>query len=494
MMWLLLFLLVAVLVGLAILYSEVRRLKSAGFVSGALPILNKLEVLDAAQKQIDGSVRSEMARNREEHSVHAREGRKEIADSLKLATDGIVGQISRLTDANQNNLQLVQTTTAEKLEQIHVALSQGTKSVREDTLSALKNFNDSVLKQLVDMTVLHKQQAEEIRTSVDNKLNSIQSANETKLEQMRQTVDERLQGTLEARLGESFRLVSERLEQVHKGLGEMQTLASSVGDLRKVFANVKTRGTWGEVQLGALLEQILTPEQYETNVSTTGSPERVEFAIKLPGRDEDGLCVYLPIDAKFPLEDYQRLVEATERGDMDGIDAASRQLENTLKICARTISQKYVAPPATTDFGILFLSTESLYAEALRRPGLADTLQRDFRVVIAGPSTLAALLNSLQMGFRTLQIQRRSGEVWQILGSVKSEFIKYGDVLDKVKKKLTEASNTVDQAATRTRQIERKLRKVETENPETQMPPQRFLLQLTPPEEEVAEMVTEEDS
>ncbi len=301
----------------------------------------------------------------------------------------------------------------------------------------------------------------DIRSTIDARLNTIQIENEKKLEQMRQTVDEKLQGTLEARLGESFKQVSDRLEQVYRGLGEMQTLAAGVGDLKRVLTNVKTRGTWGEIQLGALLEQVLAPDQYARNVSTTGTQERVEFAIRLPGKDSNGAPVWLPIDAKFPLEDYQRLVEASERADAEGVELASRRLEMTLKNCAKTLSDKYIAPPNTTDFGILFLSTEGLYAEAMRRPGLAEQLQRDCRVVLAGPSTLAAMLNSFQMGFRTLAIQQRSSEVWELLGVVKGEFGKYADVLAKIKRKLNEAQNTVDMAETRTRQIQRKLRKVE---------------------------------
>jgi DNA recombination protein RmuC len=279
---------------------------------------------------------------------------------------------------------------------------------------------------------------------------------------MRQTVDEKLQGTLERRLGESFKLVSERLEAVYKGLGEMQTLATGVGDLKRVLTNVKTRGTWGEVQLGMMLEEILTPDQYETNVATKDGSERVEFVIRLPGRGEDkDEIVWLPIDAKFPLEDYQRLVEAQEQGDVDAADTASRQLEVRIKGCANDICSKYLNPPKTTDFGILFLPTEGLFAEVMRRPGLSQTIQRTQRVVIAGPTTLWSILNSLQMGFRTLAIEKRSSEVWNLLAAVKTEFGKYGEVLAKVQKKLQEASNTVDTVAVRSRAIERKLKTVE---------------------------------
>jgi DNA recombination protein RmuC len=279
---------------------------------------------------------------------------------------------------------------------------------------------------------------------------------------MRATVDEKLQGTLEKRLGESFKQVSDRLEQVHKGLGEMQTLASGVGDLKRVLTNVKTRGTWGEVQLGAMLEQVLSPEQYATNVPTKAGGERVEFAIKLPGRGEDTAdVIWLPIDAKFPLEDYQRLVEAQERIDPAAAEAASKQLETRIKQCAKVICDKYIGPPKTTDFGILFLPNEGLFAEAVRRVGLADYVQRECRVVLAGPTTLWSILNSLQMGFRTLAIEKRSSEVWKVLGAVKTEFGKFGDLLDGVKRKLDQASDNIEDAARKSRTIERKLRGVQ---------------------------------
>lgn len=286
-----------------------------------------------------------------------------------------------------------------------------------------------------------------------------------RLEEMRRTVDEKLQGTLEARLGESFRQVSERLEAVHRGLGEMQGLAAGVGDLKRVLGNVKARGIWGEMQLDALLGQILTPEQFLTNVATRpGSAERVEFAIRLPGHDRD-MEVLLPIDAKFPREDYERLLDAADRADAEAVENAAKALETRLKAFARDIRDKYLNPPQTTDFAIMFLPTEGLYAEALRRPGLVDLLQRDFRVIPAGPTTIAALLNSLQMGFRTLAIEQRSSEVWQLLGAVKTEFARYGEVLDKVQKKLVEASGQIDKVAVRRRAIDRQLRQVEGLDP-----------------------------
>jgi len=302
---------------------------------------------------------------------------------------------------------------------------------------------------------------ERLRGAVETRLQAIQNDNAAKLEEMRQTVDEKLHATLEQRLGESFKLVSERLEQVHRGLGEMQTLAAGVGDLKRVLTNVKTRGTWGEVQLSALLEQVLTAEQYGVNVATRpGSGDRVEFAIRLPGRDEN-TPVWLPIDAKFPIEDYQRLIDAQDRGEVAAVEEAARALEGRLKAEAKSIREKYIEPPYTTDFAILYLPIEGLYAEVLRRPGLAEVLQRDWRISIAGPTTLAAMLNSLQMGFRTLAIEQRSAEVWAVLGAVKSEFGKFGEALAHTRKKLEEASSSIGKAETRTRMLSRKLKEVE---------------------------------
>jgi DNA recombination protein RmuC len=322
-------------------------------------------------------------------------------------------------------------------------------------------LGQSVLSTLTEISQLQKAEMQDLKATVDARLSTIQFENEKKLDQMRQTVDEKLQGTLEARLGQSFRQVSERLEQVYSGLGEMKTLASGVDDLKRVLSNVKTRGTWGEVQLGAIIEQILAPEQFARNVATSGTGERVEYAVKLPGRDLGGEPVWLPIDAKFPMEDYSRLTEASERGDGDAAEKASRQLETTIRLCAKNLSERHLAPPFTTDFGVLFLSAEGLYAEAMRRPGFADAIQREYRVMLAGPSTLAALLNALQMGFRTLAIQKRSSEVWETLGSVKTEFSKYAQVLVVVKKKLSQAQDSIDKAETRTRAIRRTLRNVE---------------------------------
>lgn len=340
------------------------------------------------------------------------------------------------------------------LERLDRALSAEMAQSRQETAATLKAFGDS-LNQRVDALSL----------ALERRVERLAAESGARLEEMRRTVDEKLQGTLEQRLGESFRQVSERLEQVHRGLGEMQTLAAGVGDLKRVLGNVKARGTWGEMQLAQLLEQVLTADQYRANVPTLpGSAERVEFAIRLPG-SEAGAEVLLPIDAKFPREDYERLIEAADRADAEAVETAARALETRLKASARDIRDKYLHPPHTTDFAVMFLPTEGLYAEALRRPGLIDQLQREYRVVPAGPTTLAALLNSLQMGFRTLAIEKRSSEVWQLLGAVKSEFAKYGDVLDKVQKKLAEASNQIEQVAVRRRAMDRKLRQVESLEP-----------------------------
>jgi DNA recombination protein RmuC len=320
---------------------------------------------------------------------------------------------------------------------------------------------DGFAAQLAKLTEANEARLTEIRNTLETKLRELQGENAAKLEEMRKTVDERLHATLEHRLGESFKLVSDRLEQVHRGLGEMQTLAAGVGDLKRVLTNVKTRGTWGEVQLEALLEQMLVREQFEKNVATRpGSSERVEFAIRMPGR-VDGTQVWLPIDSKFPAEDYDRLIAAQDRADAAAVEESARALEMRIRLEAKTIRDKYIEPPHTTDFALLFLPTEGLYAEVLRRPGLADTLQRDFRVVIAGPTTLAAILNSLQMGFRTLAIEQRSGEIQLLLGAVKTEFGRFGEVLANTKKQLETVTNSIGKAEVRTRAIERKLRDVE---------------------------------
>ncbi len=375
-------------------------------------------------ERLERELREELARNRRDDAEEAFRDREERAQSATLLGQAVTSQIGHFGAAQSERLEAF----ARELNRFSLGLDE---------------------------------RFERLKMTVEGRLTAIQADNSSKLEEMRRTVDEKLHATLEQRLGESFKLVSDRLEQVHRGLGEMQSLAAGVGDLKRVLSNVKTRGTWGEVQLSALLEQLLTADQFAANVATRpGSGERVDFAIRLPGRG-DGAVVWLPIDAKFPIEDYQRLLDAQERGETALVEEASKAIEVRLKAEARSIRDKYVAPPHTTDFALLYLPTEGLYAEALRRPGLADTLQRDWRVSLAGPTTLAALLNSLQMGFRTLAIEQRSAEVWAILGAVKSEFGKFGEALAHTKKKLDEASNSISKAETRTRQLSRRLREVE---------------------------------
>jgi DNA recombination protein RmuC len=336
-----------------------------------------------------------------------------------------------------------------------------------DALRTQTEQLDAFRAQLAQLAEANERRLTEIRQAVEQRLATLQEGNEKKLDQMRATVDEKLHATLEQRLGESFKQVAERLEQVHKGLGEMQTLARDVGSLNRVLTNVKTRGIFGETQLAGLLEQVFTPEQYAVNVATVpGSSERVEFAIRLPGQRGPeaggGAPLWLPIDAKFPREDYERLLDAQERADPAAVEAAAKAIESRLRAEARSIRDKYLSPPHTTDFAILFVPTEGLYAEALRRPGLLEALQREFKVMLAGPTTLLATLTSLQMGFRTLALEKRSAEVWEVLGAVKTEFGKFGEVLAKTKKKLAEASDTIDAASVRTRAMERRLRDVES--------------------------------
>ena len=348
------------------------------------------------------------------------------------------------------------------------------RNLREEVSTSLTSLSESLSNTLTNASKLQQDQLkglsesnakalEQVRTTLDTRMKQLQEENEKKLEEMRKTVDEKLHGTLEKRLGESFKLVSERLEAVQKGLGEMQSLATDVGQLQRVLTNVKARGTWSEVQLGAILEQFLAPGQFEKNVTTKqDSREVVEFAVRLPGRPDDpSSSVWLPIDSKFPQEDYLRLQEAADQGDSDGVQKAADALGRTLKGEAQKIQEKYLDPPGTTDFGIMFLATEGLYAEALRQPGLVSELQQKHRIVVAGPTTLAAILSSLRMGFQTLAIEKRASEVWEVLGAVKTEFGKFGGVLDKVKKQLRTASRTIDDAGVRTRAMERRLRSVE---------------------------------
>ena len=366
-----------------------------------------------------------------------------------------------------------------KIELLERAQERGERLLREEMTRGREENANAAKSQREELTA----SLESVRGIVDLRLQELQKDNAQQIERMRATVDEKLQGTLEKRLGESFKLVSERLEKVHQGLGAMQQLASDVGGLQRVLTNVKTRGGWGEVQLGALLEQLLTSEQFDRNVQTRDeSGERVDYAIKLPG-EGNGAAVWLPIDAKFPMEDYQRLITAQESGDLVLTDGAMKDLETQLRKSAKDICAKYINPPKTTDFALMFLPTEGLYAEAIRRVGLVEQVQRDCRVVFAGPTTLAALLNSLQMGFRTLAIQKRSSEVWNLLAGVKTEFAKFGDSLSKVKDKLDQASSDMDKVAVRSRAITKKLRDVE----ELPSNPQPLLPELLPGDEDELE-------
>lgn len=437
----------------------------------------ELAALARDNERLERELREELARQRTEAAELARAQREEHASQFarvgqmlgsQLAQmaqmqnsqiDGFAQSLTGLTRANEAKFEHLRATVDQRLAQ--TATDQ--RSGREESAQTLKRFGDGLGERLQQLSEANDRRIVELRVTVEERLRELQADNTRKLDEMRQTVDEKLHKTLEDRLTQSFQQVSERLEQVHRGLGEMQSLATGVGDLKRVLSNVKTRGTWGEVQLGSLLEQLMAPGQFERQVETRrGSGERVDYAIRLPGLGGEADVVYLPIDAKFPQEDYQRMMDAQERADLEALEESAKQLEARIKLDARSIRDKYLQPPLTTDFAVLFLPTEGLYAEVLRRPGLADGLQREYRVIIAGPTTLAALLNSLQMGFRTLAIQKRSSEVWALLGAVKTEFGKFGTVLAKTKEKLDQASRSIGDAEVRTRQIERKLTQVES--------------------------------
>ncbi|MGO8761387.1 MAG: DNA recombination protein RmuC [Desulfobaccales bacterium] len=371
-------------------------------------------------------VRDELRMSREEARSAGRELREEVSGSLKSTNEVLAKTLEGMSKLQQTQL-------------------------------------EGMTKQLRELTESNQGALDRIRLTFDSRVKELQEGNEKKLDEMRKTVDEKLHDTLEKRLGESFKLVSDRLEAVHKGLGEMQHLATGVGDLKRVLTNVKVRGTWAEVQLGAILEQILTPEQFEKNVRVKAdSSENVEYAVRLPGpKDEPEACVWLPIDSKFPQEDYLRLQEAAERADPGAIQAATDALARTVRLAAKDIHDKYISPPSTTDFAIMFLATEGLYAEVLRQPAFVEDLQHRYRVVVAGPTTLAAILSSLRMGFQTLAIEQRAVEVWRVLGAIKTEFGKFGEVLDKVKHQLDIASRTIDKTGVRSRAMLKKLRDVE---------------------------------
>ena len=401
-------------------------------VSVMLLILALIRMRSDGGSKIEDAVRDELRFGREESAKSARDLREEVSASQKNIVDTMVKTIGEMGKSQNDQL-------------------------------------ESIAKRIQELTESNTSGIEKIRIAIDTQLKYLQESNEKKLDQMRQTVDEKLQSTLEKRLGESFKLVSERLEAVQHGLGEMQNLATGVGDLKRVLTNVKARGTWGEVQLGALLEQILTPDQYDKNVNIkTGSQESVEYAIRLPGKDDSlECCVWMPIDSKFPQEDYLRLVEAADAADVDAVQRATFALIRSVHNSAKEIRDKYIEPPKTTDFAIMFLPTEGLYAEILRQPGQVEKIQQDYRIVIAGPTSLSAILSSLRIGFRTLAIEKRSSEVWKVLAAVKTEFGRFGEVLSKVKRQLNTASNTIDQTGARTRAMERRLRSVEELPPES---------------------------
>ena len=418
---------------------------------GQRDLLAALGQMGAGQQRLERELRDEV-------KASGRDTRGELTQSLSLFQQALLAQSGDVARTQNEQIDSFRVQLAAMQQQG----AQAQLQAREAQDMALKRFADGLNEQLRQMGEANERRLGEVRLAVEQKLTALQDGNEKKLDQMRATVDEKLHATLEQRLGESFKQVADRLEQVHKGLGEMQSLAAGVGDLKHLLSNVKTRGMFGEAQLGALLEQVFAPDQYATQVVTRpGSRNPVDFAIKLPGKAEDGSPLWLPIDAKFPNEDYERLLDAQSRVDPVAAELAGKALELRIRTEAKSIAEKYVEPPHTTDFAILFLPTEGLYAEVLRRPGLMESLQRDHRVTLAGPTTLMAMLNALQMGFRTLALERRSSEVWQVLGAVKTEFGKFGDVLAKVKMQTQSVLNTLDQAQTRTNVMTRALRSVE---------------------------------
>jgi DNA recombination protein RmuC len=454
---------------------------------GADPLLaDGLDDLRKDLSQLRTALADDLKRGRDETGSQARDLRQELQTIVARLAETLGGNIGLLGTAQAEklegvvaNVKSLAEANERRLADMRRDADEGGKALRDEVGRQLKGLGevldgnlekgavsqkerlDGVATEIRRLIQSNAEANENLRRTVEGKLELLRTDNTQKLEEMRKTVDEKLQGTLEERLGEKFRVVSDHLERVHRSVGEMQALASGVGDLKKVLTNVKTRGTWAEVSLGSLLEQILTPEQFDRNVETVkGSNERVEFAIRLPGQ-EDGASVWLPIDAKFPSEDYERLVEASEAGDPVAVEGALKGLETRIKLEGAKICKKYVSPPETTDFGILYLPTEGLYAEVLRRPGLVDHLQGQCRIMVAGPTNLHAFLNSLRMGFRTLAIEKRSSEIRQTLGAVKTEFASYGDVLDKVQKKLTEAQNHIETVGRRGRAIERKLRGID---------------------------------
>ncbi|MHB1872972.1 MAG: DNA recombination protein RmuC [Steroidobacteraceae bacterium] len=433
---------------------------SVGF-SLAAAILAALAWRQRQSGELGELIRAEADRSRAELGEQTRGLREELGGKLERGQEALrLGLETRLETADRRQAEEARALREELTTNFRLSSEQWLATLRELSQQQKERL-EGLLAGLTQLSDKQAAAAEALRTSVDTKLEAIRTANEQKLEQMRQTVEEKLQSTLEQRLGESFRTVSEQLKAVHQGLGEMQSLATGVGDLKKVLTNVKTRGTWGEVQLGALLEQFLAPDQFVRNAQCRPeSAERVEYAVRFSSPEDDN-DLFLPIDAKFPQDDYERLLAAAESGDGAGVEAAGAALETRVRSFAKAVAEKYINPPVTTDFAVLFLPTESLFAEILRRPGFFEGLQRDYRVTLAGPTTLASMLNAFQMGFRSLAIQKRSSEVWQLLAAVRSEFAEHGKVVDTLKRQLGAAANTIDRLGTRTRVMNRKLRDVE---------------------------------
>ncbi|GAB6037060.1 DNA recombination protein RmuC [Fundidesulfovibrio butyratiphilus] len=447
---------VAFLCAISVLFSILVLKRFKGVDASTLS--EEIKLFTQHQSRVEASVRDEIGRSRMElaHSVQAQ--REEMVRTLGAFGDSVSSRIMDVSamqkgqlEVFSDNLTKYSQVSEQRANVLRELLAEQSRLNRAETANNLKVFSDSLESRLGELS-----------KTVESKLSQIQSMNEKKLDEMRKTVDEQLQGVLEKRLNDSFSLVSQRLEAVHKGLGEMQALANGVGDLKKILSNVKTRGTFGEIQLERLIEQVFAPAQYVKNYKPRDdSGDVVEFAIKIAGRDGDGECM-LPIDAKFPTSDYDRLLDALEKNDASAADTSGKQIESTLKAFAKYIQEKYICPPQTTMFAILFLPVEGLFAEALRRPGLVETLQRDHKVIVAGPTTLAAILSSIQMGLAVTAISKRSEEVWKLLGAVKTEFKKYGDVVDKVRKSLNAATNHLENISTRTRAVERTLRGVES--------------------------------
>ncbi len=410
---------------------------------------------DQRLDQLRDSLNDDARKGREENTTQ----QKQIEQLLGTRLQEVRGQLEAFGEQQGARMEAF----ARQLAGLQQSLLEETRNGRAEGTQAQLRFGETLNQRLGELTQRNEQRITEMRQTLEARLKDLQGDNAAKLELMRQTVDEKLQSTLNQRLDSSFKLVSERLEQVQRGLGEMQQLATGVGDLKRVLSNVKNRGGWGEVQLDNILEQTLTAEQYARGVKLRpDSGEMVDFAVRLPGRSSDDVPVWLPIDAKFPREDYERLLDAQEAGDQDAVRACGNQLERAIRVQAKSISEKYIVPPHSTDFAVMFLPTEGLYAETIRRPGLVDTLQRDHRVVIAGPTTVTALLNSLQMGFRTLAIEQRSSEVWSLLGAVKSEFGKFAGILERAEKQINTVGKSLGDASRKTRTIERKLRGVES--------------------------------